>query len=131
MAQVPESHRDLLNAEFATLATLGPDGRPQLSEVWFVAEGDQVSVSLNTGRQKTKNLLARPACCLFILDLTNPGRYLEIRGDALVSDDENFATVEKVTAKYGANVREFDGPDDRRVVVTITPSKINAVNISS
>jgi len=131
MAQVPESHRDLLNAEFATLATLGPDGRPQLSEVWFVAEGDQVSVSLNTGRQKTKNLLARPACCLFILDLTNPGRYLEIRGDALVSDDENIATVEKVTAKYGANVREFDGPDDRRVVVTITPSKINAVNISS
>jgi hypothetical protein len=52
MPEIPASHRDLLDGEFATLATIGPDGRPQLSEVWFLAEGDTVALSLNTTRQK-------------------------------------------------------------------------------
>ena len=82
MPAIPSSHRDLLDGEFATLGTIGPDGRPQLSEVWFLADGDTVSISLNTSRQKTKNLQANPAASLLILDLAVPYRYLEIRGDA-------------------------------------------------
>ena len=69
MTEIPASHRDLLKGEFATLATVGPDGRPQLSEVWFLAEGDTVAISLNTSRQKTKNLRANPAANVFLLDL--------------------------------------------------------------
>jgi predicted pyridoxine 5'-phosphate oxidase superfamily flavin-nucleotide-binding protein len=61
MPAIPASHRDLLDGQFATLGTVSPDGRPQLSEVWFLAEGDAVAVSLNTSRQKTKNLKANPA----------------------------------------------------------------------
>ena len=60
MTTIPDSHRDLLSAQVGTLGTIGPDGRPQLSEVWFLAEGDSVSISLNTSRQKTKNLRANP-----------------------------------------------------------------------
>src|SRR5215211_7392184 len=69
---IAESHRDLLDSAVATLATVGRDGRPQLSEVWFLAEGDTVGISLNRSRQKTKNLERNPACNLFILDLGNP-----------------------------------------------------------
>jgi PPOX class probable F420-dependent enzyme len=87
MAFVPDSHRDLLDAQFATLATVGADGRPQASEVWFLAEDDTVGISLNTARQKTKNLEQHPGCSLLILDLANPYRYLEIRGDAELSPD--------------------------------------------
>ena len=61
MATIPDSHRDLLDAPVATLATIGDDGRPQLSAVWFLAEGDTLRMSLNTARQKTKNLIARNA----------------------------------------------------------------------
>lgn len=85
MIQVPESHRDLLETDVATLATIGPDGRPQLSEVWFLIDSDSVAISLNTSRQKTKNLMVRPECCLFILDLDVTQRYLEVRGDAEVT----------------------------------------------
>ena len=56
MPEIPASHRDLLDGGFATLATIGPDGRPQLSEVWFLAEGDTVALSLNTTRQKIKKM---------------------------------------------------------------------------
>ena len=61
MSSIPESHRDLLEAQVATLATVGPDGRPQLSEVWFLAEGEDVRLSLNTSRQKVNNLQRNPA----------------------------------------------------------------------
>jgi hypothetical protein len=61
MPAIPASHRDLLDGQVATLGTIGPDGRPQLSAVWFLADGDTVRLSLNTARQKTKNLQANPA----------------------------------------------------------------------
>gem|GEM_PF-375603 len=129
VTQIPASHHDLLASDFATFATIGPDGRPQLSEVWFVADDASVVISLNSSRQKTKNLMARPACCLFILDLANPGRYLELRGDAEVTPDDG-SVVKKVEEKYGADVRVHDGPGDQRVVVRLSITKVNAVNIA-
>jgi PPOX class probable F420-dependent enzyme len=130
MTAIPASHHDLLDGQFATLATIGRDGRPQLSEVWFLAEGDTVSISLNTARQKTKNLLANPAANLFLLDLAVPYRYLEIRGDAEIAPDDDYAFADLVGAKYQSDLREHDGPDDARVKVTIRPARVNAVNMA-
>lgn len=129
MPSIPESFRDLLDSRVATLATIGSDGRPQLSAVWFLAEGDDVALSLNTSRQKTRNLQERPECCLFVLDLANPYRYLEIRGDAELRPDDDYAFADRVGAKYGSDLRQHDGPGDRRVVVRIRPVRINAVKM--
>ena len=129
MTAIPASHRDLLDGQVATLATIGPDGRPQLSEVWFLADGDAVSISLNTSRQKTKNLMANPAANLFLLDLAVPYRYLEIRGDAEVTPDDDYSFAARVGAKYQSDVRAHDQPGESRVVVTIHPVRINAVDM--
>ena len=129
MSSIPESHRDLLEAQVATLATVGPDGRPQLSELWFLADGEGVRLSLNTARQKVKNLQRNPACTLFVLDVANPYRYLELRGDAELAPDPDYEFADKVGAKYQADLRNNDGPGESRVVVTIKPVKINAVNM--
>lgn len=130
MRTIPDDYRDLLGGDFATLATIGPDGRPQVSEVWFLAEGDTVRFSLHTTRQKTKNLERNPACSAFLLDLANPHRYLEIRGDAEVSPDDGYAFADKVSAKYGADLRAMDGANQTRVVVTVRPVRVNAVDMS-
>lgn len=129
MSAIPESHRYLLGADVATLGTIGPDGRPQLSEVWFLAEGDTVRFSLNTSRQKTKNLERSPACSVLIVDLANPYRYLEIRGDADVEPDADYAFADRVGAKYGADLRAHDAPGETRVVVTVRPSRVHAVDM--
>ena len=129
--EIPESHRDLLDERFATLATVGEDGRPQLSEVWFLADDDgTVRVSLNTSRQKSKNLLADPVVDLFILDLQNPYRYLELRGDALLAPDGRYEFADRVGEKYDADLREMDGPGEDRIVVTIQPTRVHAVDMS-
>jgi PPOX class probable F420-dependent enzyme len=130
MTGIPDSHRDLLAAPVATLATVGPDGRPQLSEIWFLADGDTVALSLNTSRQKVRNLQRNPACTLFILDLAIPARYLEIRGDAEITPDDDYAFADKVGAKYGgADLRSRDNPGESRVVVTIRPARVNAIDM--
>jgi PPOX class probable F420-dependent enzyme len=126
---IPDSHRDLLAGDVLTLATVGEDGYPQVSEVWFVNEGDQIAMSLNTRRQKVKNLQTEPACTVLLLDLENPYRYLEIRGTAVIEPDEDRVFAEKVGAKYDADLREHDTPGDRRVVVRIVPVRVNAVDM--
>jgi PPOX class probable F420-dependent enzyme len=127
----PDSHRDLLEAKFATLATLGKDGGPQLTEVWFLFEDGEVKTSLNDSRLKTKNLAARPQCSLFILDLANPFRYLDVRGTARIEPDDDYAFAKRLGAKYDADLSEHDGPGDKRVVVTIDPTNVFAVDMSA
>jgi PPOX class probable F420-dependent enzyme len=129
---VPSTHVDLLDAPVATLATIGADGRPQVSAVWFLHDDGVVKFSLNTTRQKTKNLTANPAVTVFILDTANPARYLEVRGDATVEADEDYAFADRVGAKYGgADLRAMDGPGQHRVVVSVNPVRINAVDLSA
>lgn len=129
MTAIPAAHRDLLDGQVATLATIGRDGRPQVSEVWFLADGDTILISLNTSRQKTKNLQANAVATVFLLDLANPYRYLEIRGDAEVSPDEDYSFAGRVGAKYHSDLREHDKPGESRVIVTIRPVRVNAVNM--
>jgi PPOX class probable F420-dependent enzyme len=121
---IPESHHDLLDANFATIATIAPDGRPQVSEVWFLTEDGKVKISLNETRKKVRNLRRNPAVSVMILDLANPQRYLELRGDATIEPDDNFTFAEKVGVKYGADLRTFGAPDHKRVVVTVEPVSV-------
>jgi hypothetical protein len=131
LTDFPQSHSDLLDAQFATLATIGRDGGPQLTEVWFLFEEGELKLSLNSSRLKTKNLKARPRCSLFILDLENAYRYLDVRGRARIEPDKDYAFADRVGAKYGgSDLREHDGPGDARVVVTIEPSNVFAVDMS-
>ena len=129
MPTYPESHRDLLDAEVATLATIDANGFPQLTEVWFVVDDGEIKLSLNSARHKTRNLTERPECSLLLLDLEMPYRYLEVRGRARVVPDDDYAIARKVGAKYNADLKVHDKPGESRVVVTIDPVAIYPVNM--
>ena len=130
MTTFPESHSDLLDAQVATLATIGSDGLPQLTEIWFLHDEGELKTSLNTSRLKTRNLQRRPECALLILDLANPYRYLSVRGRAEVAPDDDYTFAAKLGAKYSADVSDHDGPGESRVVVTIVPAKVYAADMS-
>jgi len=126
---LPEEYRYLLDANVATLATVEPDGTPQLSELWFLHDEGEIRLSLNTTRRKTQNLSQRPQCSLLILDLENPFKYVEIRGRARIEDDDG-SFAHKLHSKYGADVAAYDKPGEGRVVVTIEPTRIRPVDMS-
>jgi PPOX class probable F420-dependent enzyme len=128
MVSIPESHRDLVSAsQVVTLATHGKDGFPQVTALWFLQEDDgTIRVSLNTARQKTRNLQQTPQATLFFVDPANPYRTLEIRANATMEDDPDYTFADRVGAKYGgANLRDMDGPGQSRVVVSFEPVKVN------
>jgi PPOX class probable F420-dependent enzyme len=131
MSDFPETHRSLLDAKFATLATLEPDDQPQLSEIWFLHDDGELRLSLNTARRKTQNLMAREQCTLMILDLDDPFRYLEVRARARIEPDDDGAFAHKLHGKYDADVAAYDQPGDRRVVVTLEPIRIRAVDMGA
>jgi PPOX class probable F420-dependent enzyme len=131
MTNFPDSHRDLLDAQVATLATIGGNGFPQLTEIWFLHDDGELKTSLNSSRLKTRNLQKRPQCSLFLLDLQNPYRYLEVRGNAKIEPDDDYAFARKLSAKYGgADLSEHDNPGESRLVVTIEPANVYAVDMS-
>ena len=127
MTTFPESHQDLLKADVASLATIGHDGYPQVTALWFLFDDDGViKLSLNTTRQKLKNLQAHPECTLFILDTANPYRTLEIRAQAEITPDPDYVFAKKLGAKYGgADFSRNDRPGETRVVVSLRPIKVN------
>jgi PPOX class probable F420-dependent enzyme len=131
MTNIPDSHRDLLDSQVATLSTIGSDGLPQSTIVWFLYDEGELKLSLNDHRLKTRNLGKRPQLSLLILDPTNPARYLAVRGTAQIDPDDDYVFAGKVNAKYSANVKDNDKPGESRVVVTINPSNVYAVDMSA
>ena len=127
MATIPDSHQDLLTAPVVTLATIGQGGYPQVTATWFLHDDDGVvKLSLNTTRQKVKNLRSHPECTLFFVDPANPYRTLEIRARADMQPDEDYAFANKLGKKYGdVDLRTMDKPGEQRVVVSMHPVKVN------
>jgi PPOX class probable F420-dependent enzyme len=78
---IPDSHLDLFRKKaFANLATLMPNGSPQVTPVWVDYDGRHVLINTAEGRQKDKNLQRDGRVALSIMDPENPYRYLEVRG---------------------------------------------------
>lgn len=126
MSTIPETHRDLLDAvTLMHVATIGPDGEPQVNPVWFEWDGEEgvVRFSQTTGRQKYKNLQRDGRLALSIVDPANPYRYLEVRGTvtSIVDDDDNTFIDRQAKRYMDADAYPFHQPGDHRVVVTVQP----------
>lgn len=132
MSAFPETHQDLLHTDTAILATIGKDGFPQVTALWFLLDDDNtLKLSLNTSRQKTENLREHPECTLFILDRANPARTLEVRARAEIVPDDDYVFADKFVHKYGGmDLRAVDQPGESRVMVILHPTKINAIDMS-
>ena len=126
LTTIPNSRHDLLQTEVAVLSTVGPDGFPQTTAVGFLYDDGKIRMSLNTARQKTKNMRRNPKVNFFVLDLKNPMRYLEVRARADVSPDPDYAFADKLGKHHGVDLRQFNRAGGSRVVVTLEPVKVNA-----
>jgi PPOX class probable F420-dependent enzyme len=126
MAQtaLPDSHLDLFKKKaFASLATLMPDGGPQVTPVWVDYDGRHVVINTAEGRQKDKNLTRDGRVALAIMDPENPYRYLEIRGRVVErTRDGADAHIDSMAKKYlGQDKYPFRRPGEVRVIYKIQP----------
>ena len=125
---VPESHLDLIDAKgIAVFTTVGADGLPQSTAIWYKRDGDLITTSLLKSRQKTKNLVRHPHATLFILDPANPFRSLEIRGDVTFTEDPTAEFMDVMVTHYGQDPATFPAPREGRVKMFLTPRRIVAM----
>lgn len=127
MPEIPDTAREWLDGpEFATIATILPDGQPHLSVVWVERDGDDVLVSTVKGRRKHLNLSADPRATVLVYPKDNPYSYVEIRGTTTMIDEGGRDLIDRLARKYrGLDRYPFDdGTDNVRVVVRIRPEKV-------
>lgn len=125
-AEIPSSHRPILEAPgHAVLTTIGPDGAPQSTAVWYLLDGDAVHTSLLATRQKVRNLRRNPKCSLFVFAPDNPRTTIELRGEATLELEIDRAMAHRIIRHYGRDPAAF--PDDLsvdRYVFTLRPSRV-------
>ncbi|MBD0735274.1 PPOX class F420-dependent oxidoreductase [Streptomyces sp. CBMA29] len=125
MAALSDSARALIDDKnFATIATLQPDGQAQLSVVWVTRDGDDVLVSTKEGRRKHLNLLKDPRTTVLVTPVDNPYTYLEIRGTATLTREGGDDLINALSRKYTGEAYGNDEPGDVRVVVRVSADRI-------
>jgi PPOX class probable F420-dependent enzyme len=121
---IPNSHADLFQKKaFAHLATLMPDGQPQVTPVWVEFDGRHVIINTAEGRQKDKNLQRDKRVALSLIDPENPYRYLEVRGTVVERTNNGAdANIDALAKKYlGKDKYPFRQPNEVRVIYKIEP----------
>ena len=127
---IPDQFKDLFSkVAFAQLATLMPDGSPQVTPVWCDFDGTNVRVNSAKGRVKDKNMRRDKKVALSVQDPENPYRYLAMSGEVVAITEEGAdAHIDALAKKYlGKDKYRFRGPGEVRVIYKIRPVNVHAM----
>ena len=131
MADIPAEFRDLLEQKkaFANLATIMPDGSPQVTPVWFDYTGGAIRVNTAKGRTKARNMKQGAPVAVAILDPDNAYRYIQIRGRVRrVIEEGAGAHIDSLAKKYlGKDKYPFARPGEVRVMYEIEPRAVQTM----
>jgi PPOX class probable F420-dependent enzyme len=131
MAAIPDKYLDLLQQKkaFANLATLMPDGSPQVTPVWVDHADGAVRFNTAKGRVKARNLKVGSPVALAIMDPDEPYRYLQIRGRVRrIREEGADAHIDSLAKKYlGKDKYPFRQPGEVRVIYEIEPKSASGM----
>jgi PPOX class probable F420-dependent enzyme len=125
-----QKYQDLFQKKaFANLATLMPDGRPQVTPVWCDYDGQYVIVNSARGRRKDRNMRLDPRVALAVVDPDNPYRYIEIRGQvAEITEQGAEEHIDRMAKKYlGLDKYPHRAPGEVRVLYKIRPEGFSSM----
>jgi PPOX class probable F420-dependent enzyme len=127
---IPESYRDLFEKPaFAHLATIMPDGTPQVTPVWCDYDGTHIRINSAKGRVKDHNMRRNPRVAIEIMDPDNPYRYLAVRGRvAEITESGADAHIDVLAKKYlGQDRYPYRRPGEVRVLYKIRPERVSSM----
>ena len=130
MATGLEKYRDIFDKKaFAHLATVGANGKPQVTPVWCDFDGTHVRINTARGRVKDKNLKANPRVALAILDPDNPYRYVQVQGRVTEMTEQGADQhIDALAKKYIDQDRyPYRQPGEVRVIVKIAAERVQGM----
>lgn len=131
MVAIPEKFLDLLQQKkaFANLATLMPDGSPQVTPVWFDYSNGLIRVNTAHGRVKARNMKEGAPVALAIMDPDDAYRYIQVRGRVKRATEQGAdAHIDQLAKKYlGRDKYPFAKPGEVRVIYEIEPASTSSM----
>jgi PPOX class probable F420-dependent enzyme len=126
--QLPDGLLDLLRRPSPCfIATLMPDGSPQLTQTWVTTDGEHVVINIVEGMQKARNIARDGRVAVNIVDPDDVRRFYAVRGRVISTTTEGGReSIDEISQKYlGIPYPNFSGnPDEIRVIVTIAADKV-------
>lgn len=125
----PGVKRLFREANFATIATLMPDGSPHATVVWVDLEGDRILVNTAEGRVKPRNVRRDARVAVSIFSMQNPYASASIRGRAVELRHEGADEhIDKLANKYlGVATYQNRRPGEQRVIIVIEPERVRSM----
>jgi PPOX class probable F420-dependent enzyme len=110
----------------ASVATLMPDGSPQVAPVWVDRDGDTIVLNATRSRQRTMNLKRDPRVAISIYDQANIYSSAMIRGRVVgITEAGAEDHIDKMNLKYNGTPKyAYHNPKDPRVLI-----RIEALNV--
>ncbi len=130
--QIPDSHKELFEKPvLANLATVMPDGQPQVNPVWCDYGGTYVRLNSVKSRVKDKNIRARPQVTVLLVNPDSVWHWIEVRGTVEeITEEGAEAHIDALAKKYlGLDTYPFRQPGEVRVMYKMRPTRVNAVDI--
>jgi PPOX class probable F420-dependent enzyme len=128
---IPDNFLPVLTQKkaLAHLATVMPDGSPQVTPVWFLYKDGKFTVNTARGRVKDRNMTKNARVALSIVDPDNPYAHIAVRGTIVRATEEGAdASIDGLAKKYlGQDTYPFRRPGEVRVIYEIEPTSISAM----
>jgi PPOX class probable F420-dependent enzyme len=127
--RIPNNVLDLFQKPaLANLATIMPDGSPQVTPVWIDFDGTHLLVNSAQGRRKVLNVEKQPKVGLDIVDPQDPWHSLSVRGQVVeITTQGADQHINKLSKKYtGQDIYPFRQPGEVRVILKIQPERVIA-----
>jgi len=128
----PEIEQLLREASYAQIATLMPDGSPQLTQVWIDTDGTHLIINTVATHQKVRNARRDPRVAVNVHDPTKPFRLANIRGRVVeITSEGADQHITLLARKYlGTDTYPFRRPGQQRVILKIMPRRIRTMGLT-
>jgi PPOX class probable F420-dependent enzyme len=110
---------------FATVATVMPDGSPEATVVWIESDADHVYFNTAMHRLKARNLRRNPSVAVTVFDPSDPYRGFAVRGHAELILEGAREHIDRIARAYTGEPFRGLGADEVRVIVKIRPERIH------
>ena len=128
MAELPEDVRALIEGkEFWHVATVNPDGSPQVTPMWVMTRNGNIVLNSALGRRKTRNLEQNPRVAMSLIDPENPYKNMQVQGRVVdtVTGDQAEADIDTLSEKYtGKTPYPWRSPGEQRITFLVEPTKV-------
>jgi PPOX class probable F420-dependent enzyme len=132
MTLTEKAARLLLGRNWGNLVDLRADGSPHVTPVWVDYDGEHVLVNSAYGRCKVRNIQRDPRVAIDVLPADDQqSGYVSVTGTAELVDEGADEHIDKLAKKYlGLDEFPFRAPGERRVIIRITPERVDVQGVA-